>query len=157
MKSCMQLWLLNHSTLRAVWNSSTIVLTKKLCRVLCQMCICNWKRFYPRICNLQTILPTPTTPPALCGSLTHFCPPFQHLLSERLTSLGIMGAPRVPPLNPPESIVLSEHYRLWGRDSQMTRLHVALNKNDCIFMHIYIYYILGQNILDDFFFWFGRF
>ena len=30
--------------------------------------------------------------------LTHLCPPFQHLLSERLTSLGIMGAPRVPPL-----------------------------------------------------------
>ena len=28
------------------------------------------------------------------------CPPFQHLLSERLTSLGIMGHPRVPPLNP---------------------------------------------------------
>ena len=27
-------------------------------------------------------------------------------------SLGIMGAPRVPPLNPSESIVLSEHYRL---------------------------------------------
>ena len=26
--------------------------------------------------------------------LTHFCPTFQHLLSERLTSLGIMGAPR---------------------------------------------------------------
>ena len=24
----------------------------------------------------------------------------QHLLSERLTSLGIMGVPRVPPLNP---------------------------------------------------------
>ena len=46
--------------------------------------------------------------------LTHFCPPFQHLLSERLTSLGIMGAPRVSPLNPSKSIVLSEHYRLWG-------------------------------------------
>ena len=30
--------------------------------------------------------------------ITHFCPPFQHLLSERLTSLGIVGAPRVPPL-----------------------------------------------------------
>ena len=44
----------------------------------------------------------------------HSCPPFQHLLSEGLTSLGIMGAPRVPPLNPPETIVLSEHYRLWG-------------------------------------------
>ena len=27
-------------------------------------------------------------------------------------SLGIMGAPRVPPLNPSESIVLSEYYRL---------------------------------------------
>ena len=29
-------------------------------------------------------------------------------------SLGIMAAPRVPPLNPSESIVLSKHYRLWG-------------------------------------------
>ena len=38
---------------------------------------------------------------------THFCPPFQHLLSERLTSLGIMGEPRVAPLNPSETIVLS--------------------------------------------------
>ena len=27
-------------------------------------------------------------------------------------SLGIMGVPRVPPLNPSESILLSEHYRL---------------------------------------------
>ena len=44
--------------------------------------------------------------------LTYFCPPFQHLLSERLSSLGIMGEPRVPPLNPSETIVLSEHYRL---------------------------------------------
>ena len=44
----------------------------------------------------------------------HSCPPFQHLLSERLTSLGIMGASRVPPLNPSETIVLSEHCRLWG-------------------------------------------
>ena len=43
---------------------------------------------------------------------TNFCPSFQHLLSERLASLGIMGAPRVPPLNPSETIVLSEHYRL---------------------------------------------
>ena len=32
----------------------------------------------------------------------------QHLLSERLTSLGIMGAPRVPPLNPSETIVLCD-------------------------------------------------
>ena len=44
----------------------------------------------------------------LCSpiSITHFCPPFQHLLSERLTSLAIMGEPRVPPLNPSETIVL---------------------------------------------------
>ena len=27
-------------------------------------------------------------------------------------TLGIMGTPRVPPFNPSESIVLSEHYRL---------------------------------------------
>ena len=27
------------------------------------------------------------------GFLTHSCPRFQHLLSERLTYLGIMGAP----------------------------------------------------------------
>ena len=47
-----------------------------------------------------------------CGYLTHACPPFQHLLSERLTSLGIRGEPRVPPLDPSETIVLSEHYRL---------------------------------------------
>ena len=38
--------------------------------------------------------------------LTHACPLFQHLLSERLTSLGIMGAPRVPPLIPSETILL---------------------------------------------------
>ena len=28
--------------------------------------------------------------------LTHLCPPFQHLLFERLTSLGITGAPIMP-------------------------------------------------------------
>ena len=35
--------------------------------------------------------------PIIIKQLTHSCPPFQHLLSERLTSLGIIGAPRVPP------------------------------------------------------------
>ena len=38
--------------------------------------------------------------------LTHFCPLFQHMLSERLTSLGIMGETRVLPLNPSPTIVL---------------------------------------------------
>ena len=42
----------------------------------------------------------------LLSLLTHSCPPFQHLLSERLKSLGLMGEPRVPPLNPSETIVL---------------------------------------------------
>ena len=38
--------------------------------------------------------------------LIHSCSPFQHLLSERLTCLGIMGEPWVPPLYPSETIVL---------------------------------------------------
>ena len=46
--------------------------------------------------------------------LTHSCPPFQHLLSERLTSLGIMGASRVPPLNPAETIECSQRILTLG-------------------------------------------
>ena len=47
--------------------------------------------------------------------ITHLCPPLRSKFAVRETaSLGIMGEPRVPPLNPSESIVLSEHYRLWG-------------------------------------------
>ena len=49
----------------------------------------------------------------LAGPLTHLCRPVRSKFAVRETaSLGIMGAPRVPPLNPSESIVLSEHYRL---------------------------------------------
>ena len=51
-----------------------------------------------------------------CGkhNLTHLCRPVRSTFAVRETaSLGIMGAPRVPPLNPSESIVLWEHYRLW--------------------------------------------
>ena len=55
-------------------------------------------------------------------ALTHFCPPFQHLLSEILTSLSIMGAPRVPPLNPSETIVLWEHYKPLRDDSALRAL-----------------------------------
>ena len=44
---------------------------------------------------------------------THLFPPLRSTFAVRETaSLGIMGAPRVPPLNPSESIVLSKHYRL---------------------------------------------
>ena len=50
-----------------------------------------------------------------CCSLTHLCRPVRSTCAVRETaSLGIMGAPRVHPLNPSETIVLSEHYRLWG-------------------------------------------
>ena len=46
-------------------------------------------------------------------ALTHLCPPLRSTFAVRETaSLGIMGAPRVPPLNPSETKVLSEHYRL---------------------------------------------
>ena len=39
--------------------------------------------------------------------LTHLCPPLRSTFAVRETaSLGIMGDPRVPPLNPSESIVL---------------------------------------------------
>ena len=47
--------------------------------------------------------------------LIHLCPPLRSTFAVRETaSLGIMGEPRVPPLNPSETIVLWEHYRLWG-------------------------------------------
>ena len=52
--------------------------------------------------------------------LTHFYPPLRFrnqvpTFAVRETAyLGIMGEPRVPPLNPSDSIVLWEHYRLWG-------------------------------------------
>ena len=40
-------------------------------------------------------------------TITHLCRPVRSTFAVRETvSLGIMGAPRVPPLNPSESIVL---------------------------------------------------
>ena len=62
-------------------------------------------------CRTRTLGGVVLTATSAAGSavhkviITNFCPPFQHLLSERLTSLGIMGAPRMPPLNPSETIV----------------------------------------------------
>ena len=41
-----------------------------------------------------------------------FFPTVQTCAVRETASLGIMGEPRVPPLNPSETIVLSEHYRL---------------------------------------------
>ena len=51
--------------------------------------------------------------PEINIALTHLCRPVRSTFAVRETaSLGVMGAPRVPPLNPSETIVLSEHYRL---------------------------------------------
>ena len=45
--------------------------------------------------------------------LTHLCRPVRSTFAVRETaSLGTMGEPRVPPLNPSETIVLTEHYRI---------------------------------------------
>ena len=53
-------------------------------------------------------------------SLTHLCRPVPSTFAVRETaSLGIMGAPRVPPLNPSESIVLSDHTRLFSHRYSM--------------------------------------
>ena len=41
-----------------------------------------------------------------------FMPTVPPFAVRETASLGIMGEPRVPPLNPSETIVLSEHYRL---------------------------------------------
>ena len=41
-----------------------------------------------------------------------FFPTVPTFAVRETASLGMMGAPRVPPLNPSETIVLSEHYRL---------------------------------------------
>ena len=47
------------------------------------------------------------------SSLTHLCPPLRSTFAvQEIASLGTMGEPWVPPLNPSETIVLSEHYRL---------------------------------------------
>ena len=43
-----------------------------------------------------------------------FMPTVPIFAVRETASLGIMGAPRVPPLNPSETIEFWEHYRLWG-------------------------------------------
>ena len=45
-------------------------------------------------------------------ALNPFIPTVPTCAVRETACLGIMGEPRVPPLNPSESIVLSEHYRL---------------------------------------------
>ena len=50
----------------------------------------------------------------LSGPVNPFFPTVPTFAVRETASLGIMGAPRVPPLKPSESIVLSKHYRLWG-------------------------------------------
>ena len=55
---------------------------------------------------------------------THLCRAVRSTFAVRETaSLGIMGAPRVPPLNPSESIVLSECATLVCFDARGTKTH----------------------------------
>ena len=46
------------------------------------------------------------------NNLNPFVPTVPTFAVRETASLGIMGAPRVPLLNPSKTIVLSEHYRL---------------------------------------------
>ena len=60
--------------------------------------------------------------------LTHSCPLFQHLLSERLTSLGIIGAPEEPPLCQETYVSLSDS-KCWNDGqkwvNELEFLHMA--------------------------------
>ena len=57
-----------------------------------------YSRSYPKVIFLNT---SECRKCSACKELTHSCPPFKHLLSERIKSLGLMGEPRVPaPLTP---------------------------------------------------------
>ena len=47
-------------------------------------------------------------------SVNPFVPTVPTFTVRETASVGIMGAPRVPPLNPSETIVFWEDYRLWG-------------------------------------------
>ena len=71
-------------------------------------------------------------------------PPFQHLLSERLTSLGIMGAPRVPPLNPSETIVLTRLQELPHVDS-IVRIVAGVERG--VAMHQVLHAVVLQTAL----------
>ena len=73
---------------------------------------------------------------------THSCPPFQHLLSERLTSLGILVAPRMPPLNPSETIVLSAQS---GERDQSVCMYVYIY----LYIYICILHIYTQGVPKD--------
>ena len=53
-------------------------------------------------------------PDILGCSLNPFFPTVPTCAVRETASLGIMRAPRAPPLNPSETIVFWEHYRLWG-------------------------------------------
>ena len=69
-----------------------------------------------------------------CVFATNFCPPFQNLLSERLTSLGITGAPEVPPLCRETSVSRTANIGTVGmnglRDSR-----VLFNHLNHLFLH----------------------
>ena len=72
---------------------------------------------------------------ALFVDLTHFCPSFQHLLSERLMSVGIMGASGAPlkPLRDDSALrALSSLRGLRGApDAPIMPRDVSLSESKC--------------------------
>ena len=84
----------------------------------------------PQQFSLQWNYATASAPqPATGGAappstLTHSCPPFQHLLSERLTSLGVMGTSGAPlkPLRDDSALRALSYYL----DSAIITYYLAL-------------------------------
>ena len=75
--------------------------------------------------------------------LTHLCPPLRSTFAVRETaSLGIMGAPRVPPLNPSETIVLSAQS---GERDQSVCMYVYIY----LYIYICILHIYTQGVPKD--------
>ena len=78
------------------------------------------RRAYVRACVAGWIIQQECVPASQPGAASiarpnadPFFPTVPTFAVRETASLGIMGAPRVPPLDPSETIVLSEHYRLY--------------------------------------------
>ena len=73
-------------------------------------------------------------------SVESFMPTVPTFAVRETASLGIMGAPRVPPLNPSESIVLSLTFSICICVRACSRTRTVLYDYSRIYS-IYIYYI----------------
>ena len=64
------------------------------------------------------------------GIINPFFPTVPTCTVRETASLGIMGAPRVPPLNPSETIVLSEHYHYYTNLTRNMNRGLMVDRND---------------------------